>query len=206
MKKDELIPTLEKYGIAPSKSRGQNFLIDTNLLDAMVREMNIQEGELILEVGPGPAALTREILKAGAELHAIEFDTAIQRFLEDNIDHPNFHLHKADACKVDYQQILDLPRDFRCLANLPYSISSIFIAIMTELSSRPSEMYYLLQREMAERLASTYKNKSYGSLTVRVQALYDVKNLPHCPSRGLFPSPQGSIRLRRSQAQRRFAL
>jgi len=177
MKKAELLQTLENYGIAPSKSRGQNFLIDNNLLEAMCRSMDINPGETILEVGPGAGVLTREILAKGAIVHAVEFDFAIQRYLSDNLHHKNFTLHKGDACKVDYREILDLPKTFRCLANLPYAISSIFISIMAELESPPTEMFFLLQREMAERLAADNSTKNYGSLSVRIQALYDVKIL-----------------------------
>ena len=190
MKKAELLTTLEKYGIAPAKSRGQNFLIDSNLLDAMCRSMDIQKGETILEVGPGAGALTREMLELGGIVHAVEFDFAIQRYLTENLQHPNLTLHKGDACKVDYKEILNLPREFRCLANLPYAISSIFISIMSELESPPSEMYFLLQREMAERLAADNSTKTYGSLTVRVQALYDVKILRIVPPEVFFPPPK----------------
>ncbi|EDM25859.1 Dimethyladenosine transferase [Lentisphaera araneosa HTCC2155] len=190
MKKAELLSTLEKYGIAPAKSRGQNFLIDNNLLDAMCRSMDIQAGETILEVGPGAGVLTREMLKLGGIVHAVEFDFAIQRYLSENLEHEKFTLHKGDACKVDYKEILDLPREFRCLANLPYAISSIFIAIMSELESPPLEMYFLLQREMAERLAADNSTKNYGSLTVRVQALYDVNILRIVPPEVFFPPPK----------------
>ena len=190
MKKAQLIETLEAYGIAPSKARGQNFLIDQNLLQAMTRSMDIQAGETILEVGPGAGVLTREMIEAGAILHAVEFDTAIQRYLGENLQHENFTLHCGDACKVDYTEILGLPKTFRCLANLPYAISSIFIARMAELISPPTEMFFLLQLEMAQRLAADNKTKNYGSLTVRVQALYDVEILRVVPPEVFFPPPK----------------
>jgi 16S rRNA (adenine1518-N6/adenine1519-N6)-dimethyltransferase len=190
MKKAQLLETLEKYGIAPSKSRGQNFLIDNNLLDAMCRSMAIKPGETILEVGPGAGVLTREMLNQGGIVHAVEFDFAIQRYLSENLSHENFTLHKGDACKVDYNEILNLPKEFRCLANLPYAISSIFISIMSELESPPSEMFFLLQREMAERLAADQATKNYGSLSVRIQALYDVKILRIVPPEVFFPPPK----------------
>ena len=190
MKKAQLIETLEAYNIAPSKARGQNFLIDQNLLQAMTRSMNIQPGETILEVGPGAGVLTREMIDAGAILHAVEFDTGIQRYLSENLQHENFTLHCGDACKVDYNEILSLPADFRCLANLPYAISSIFIARMAELISPPSEMFFLLQLEMAQRLAADNKTKNYGSLTVRIQALYDVEILRIVPPEVFFPPPK----------------
>ena len=146
MKKAQLLETLEKYGIAPSKSRGQNFLIDNNLLDAMCRSMNIVPGETILEVGPGAGVLNQRNAEQGGIVHAVEFDFAIQRYLSENLHHENFTLHKGDACKVDYKEILDLPKHFRCLANLPYAISSIFISIMAELESPPTEMFFLLAK------------------------------------------------------------
>ena len=94
---EKSLETLEKYGIAPSKSRVR-ILIDNNLLDAMCRSMAIKPGETILEVGPGAGVLT-EMLNQGGIVHAVEFDFAIQRYLSENLD-KNFTLHKVPVNRL----------------------------------------------------------------------------------------------------------
>ena len=190
MKKSELLEVLEAQGISPGKDRGQNFLIDENLLNAMVGEMDLQPGEKILEIGPGLGVLTRKMLAADCKVTAVEIDRKIQSYLESNIEHDNFTLVKGDACRVDYKEILDLPTKFRCLANLPYAISSIFVSRMLELESRPDEMFFLVQKEMAERLAAPPNCKSYGYLSVRCQSIYDIKILRKVPPSVFHPPPK----------------
>ncbi|MCM8539560.1 MAG: 16S rRNA (adenine(1518)-N(6)/adenine(1519)-N(6))-dimethyltransferase RsmA [Lentisphaeraceae bacterium] len=190
MNRSELIEVLAKYGIHPSKAKGQNFLVDRNMLDAMVRSMNLQSGENVLEVGPGTGVLTRMMLDAGCNLTSVETDKKLFNYLTENIDHPNFTLVYGDACKVSYDDIVDYSKPFRCIANLPYAISSVFIARMTQLPSPPTEMYFLLQKEMAERFSAKPHTKKYGSLTVRAGVLYESKIIRKVPPQVFHPPPK----------------
>ena len=190
MNRSQLIEVLAKYGIHPSKAKGQNFLVDQNMLDAMVRAMNLQAGEQVLEVGPGTGVLTRMMLDAGCNLTSVETDKKLHLYLTENIENPNFTLVFGDACKVNYDDIVDYSKPFRCIANLPYAISSIFIARMTELPNPPTEMYFLLQKEMAERFSAKPHTKKYGSLTVRAGALYDSKIIRKVPPQVFHPPPK----------------
>jgi len=188
--RNELIEVLGRYGIHPSKAKGQNFLVDQNMLAAMVRSMNLQQGEQILEVGPGTGVLTKLMLEAGCDLTSVETDKKLFQYLTENVNPPNFKLVFGDACKVNYDDIIDYSRPFRCIANLPYAISSIFIARMTELPKPPTEMYFLLQKEMAERFSAQPNTKKYGSLTVRAGVLYDSKILRKVPPQVFHPPPK----------------
>ena len=190
MKRTELIEVLANYGIHPSKSKGQNFLVDKNMLDAMVREMNLQNGEKILEVGPGTGVLTRIILEAGCNLTSVETDKKLHKYLSENITDENFTLVFGDACRVNYYDILDFSEPFRCIANLPYAISSVFISKMIELPKPPTDMYFLLQKEMAERFSAQPHTKKYGSLTVRAGVLYESKILRTVPPQVFHPPPK----------------
>ena len=190
MKKQELLATLEKYGITPTKARGQNFLIDENLLNAMVSDMDLQSGEKVLEVGPGAGVLTNKMIQAGCNVHAVELDNKLHQFLSETHNEENFTLVHNDACKVNFEEYLNLPDDFRCLANLPYAISSIFVAKMLELSTPPLEMYFLVQKEMADRVCAPANCKDYGCLTVRSQALYACKILRKVPPSVFHPPPK----------------
>ena len=190
MNKKELLATLESFGMRPGKILGQNFLIDNNLLEFIVRTAAPVKGEVILEAGPGFGALTRPLLASGAEVYAIEFDRRLCEYLRDNIKEPNFHLIEGDACRVDIASIIPKGKPFRAIANLPYSISSIFVARLLDLPEPPEQMVFMLQKEMAERLAAAPNTKDYGSLSVRAQQLYDVKLLRKVPPQVFHPRPQ----------------
>ena len=190
MNKQQLLAALESIGMRPGRGLGQNFLLDGNLLDSIVRLGAPGRGEVILEVGPGFGALTRRLLDSGAEVHAVEFDHRIAEYLRRNLVHERFFLTEDDACRVDYLKILPPGRPFRAIANLPYSISTIFIARMLDLPTPPESMLFMLQREMGERLAAVPGSKAYGALSVRTQLRYEVKIEKIVPPEVFFPPPE----------------
>ena len=114
MNKQQLTAALESIGMRPGRGLGQNFLLDGNLLDYIVRLSAPGKGERILEVGPGFGALTSRLLKAGAEVYAVEFDHRIAEYLRTHIEKGNFHLTEADACRVDYVELLENRRSRIC--------------------------------------------------------------------------------------------
>lgn len=174
----------------PGRGLGQNFLLDGNLLDAIVRLSNPRSGEIVLEVGPGFGSLTKRLLKTGATVYAVEFDRRIAEYLRSSLTHENFFLTEDDACRVNYVELLPAGKPFRAIANLPYSISTVFIARMLELPEVPESMFFMLQKEMAERLAAKPDSKEYGSLSVRTQLMYDVKIEKNVPPDVFFPPPE----------------
>lgn len=198
MKKTELLKILDKMKITPSKRFGQNFMIDGNLIDFIVRQADISENELVVEVGPGCGVLTRKLLDAGAMLSAVELDKRISEYLTENLSHKNFHLHQGDACRVDFDTLfcdrenlykIYKQGNWKCIANLPYSISSPFIAKLIESGNPPSEMLFLLQKETGERFAAKPGTKSYGSLSVLIQLVFDVKYIRTVAPNVFFPPP-----------------
>ena len=190
MNKRELTAALESIGMRPGRGLGQNFLLDGNLLDYIVRLSAPRPGEIVLEIGPGFGALTSKLLAAGSEVYAVEFDHRIAEYLRKHVTSPNFHLTEADACRVNYRELLPANRPFRAIANLPYSISTIFIARMLELPEEPEAMFFMLQREMGERLSAEPGTKNYGALSVRTQLLYEVKLEKIVPPEVFFPPPE----------------
>lgn len=189
MKKTELMKVLEELNFRPGKILGQNFLIDDNLLEFIVRTTAPQADEVILEAGPGFGALTRKMLDLGAEVYAVEFDHRICDYLRNNLKNARFHLTEGDACRVKFTEILPPDKDFRSIANLPYAISSIYIAKLLELPRLPLQMLFMLQKEMGLRLTAQPGTKNYGALSVRAQAMYDVKLLRTVPRQVFFPQP-----------------
>ncbi len=191
MNKAELMTLLEQLGIRPGRGLGQNFLFDGNLLDFIVRTAGIQPGETILEVGPGLGALTRRLLAAGAEVYAAEFDSRICAYWRREIaagTAEHLHLIEGDACRVDFAR--ELPGPFRAVANLPYAASSVLIAHFLELEEPPAGMVFMLQKEMAQRLAAGVGVKNYGALSVRTQQLYEVNIARIVPPEVFFPPPE----------------
>ncbi|MBQ9089230.1 MAG: ribosomal RNA small subunit methyltransferase A [Lentisphaeria bacterium] len=191
MNKKELVAELEKLGMRPGRGLGQNFLLDGNLLDWIVRASGVTAGERILEVGPGFGALTSRLLAAGAELTAIEYDHRLADYNREKFAAcSNFHLVEADACRVDYDELFPAGTVYRSVANLPYAISSVFIAKLLECANQPKSMFFMLQKEMGERLAARSGTKAYGALSVRVQLDYEVKIEKIVPPEVFCPPPE----------------
>ncbi len=184
----QLTAALESIGMHPGRLLGQNFLLDGNLLDLIIRLGAPRPGENILEVGPGFGALTSRLLASGAQIWSVEFDHRIAGYLRQHYTAENFHLVEADACRVDYRKLFD-DAPFRCIANLPYSISSVFIARMLGLPNPPAAMLFMLQRETGGRLVAAPGCGAYGALSVRTQLLYRVKIERIVPADVFYPPP-----------------
>lgn len=180
---------MDSIGMRPVRGLGQNFLLDGNLLDCIVRLSAPQKGERILEIGPGFGALTTRLLDAGADVYAVEFDHRIADYLRAHIKNEHLHLTEADACKTDYLTMFG-DRPFRAIANLPYSISTVFIAKMLDLQNPPESMFFMLQRETGERLSAFPGSKQYSALSVRIQLRYNVKLEKIVPPSVFFPMPE----------------
>lgn len=188
MNKKELLPLLDELGVHPGKRFGQNFMIDDNLLDFICRRAAPKEGDNILEIGPGLGSLTRKLLASGAKVTAIELDKRLAEYLQKTISNPNFKLVIGDACRINLAELFQ--SEFRIVANLPYSISSPFIADTLQIETPPTEMIFMLQKETGMRLSSGPGTKNYGSLSVTVQAVYNVEYLRTVSPQVFFPVPE----------------
>lgn len=190
MTRTELIRLLNDIGLHPSRKLGQNFLIDANLLDWLVRTAAPAPGEAILEIGPGTGVLTRKLVDAGAELTAVELDHRLAAHIGNEFGGtPGFRLVQGDACDQDYDALMGT-RPYRCIANLPYAVSSIVLARFLELRNPPAEIFVLLQLEMAARMRAVPSTKEYGGLSVQMQLDYNVEILRRVPPQVFFPPPE----------------
>ena len=190
MKRAELEQILSRYGIAPSKALGQNFLTDENFLDYIAREADPKAGEHILEVGPGLGVLTTRLLASGADLAAVELDRKLAAYLRISLVPRGLRLIEGDACKVDIPAIFN-GEDFRLISNLPYSAGTVILANMLTMENPPTDMIVLLQKEVGFRFAAQPGTEDYGALTVRMQAAYDVEILKgSVPPELFYPRPE----------------
>lgn len=178
----EVRQLLVELDIRPSKALGQNFLIDHNIRDLILRAADVRPDETVLEIGPGLGALTAGLLAAAGKLIAIEKDVRLCEHLREML--PALELIQGDAVEVE------LPRCDKVVANLPYSISTPILERLVENENRPRAMVLLLQREVAQRLTATPRHKEYGALTLFTQLRYHV-GIEHIVSaRCFFPAPQ----------------
>lgn len=190
MKKRDIIRLLERLDLQPSRKLGQNFLFDPNLLQAIVTAARVSPGDRVLEIGPGTGVLTRGLLDRGADLTAIEYDARLAAWLRESMGaETGLRLVEADACRVDFDSLMG-EAPYRCVANLPYSVSTVVLARLLACRNRPVSLTILLQREMAERLAAPPGCKAYGALTVRAQAVYRVKLERIVPPHVFLPPPE----------------
>ena len=189
MIQSQLLALQKTLGVAPSKKMGQNFLIDDQFSQWIIKKADIRKGENILEVGPGFGALTSHIVKTGANFAAIEFDRKIAQWLRKSFVNTSLKLIEGDACKVDVEAIFGSGEPFRVISNLPYSCGSVFIANMLLLDTPPSEMLVMLQKEVAERFSAAPGTDAYGSFTVRLQAMYEPEILRIVPPDVFCPPP-----------------
>lgn len=199
MKNAEMNLLLSAAGVRPNRKLGQNFLIDENFLDWIVRESGAAQGVNILEVGPGFGALTRRMLALGATVTAVEFDRRIAEWLRQNLSPAGLNLIEGDACRVRLDEIYpDAP--YRFVSNLPYSAGTIVVANLLDSGNPPEEMLIMLQKEVALRLAAEPGTGDYGALSVRVQTLYEAQPMRIAPPEMFHPRPEVDscvIRLKR---------
>ena len=191
MRKTDLLAILERLDLHPSRTLGQNFLVDENCLEALVQAANPLAGETVLEIGPGTGVLTERLLASGCQVTAIEFDSRLYSFLQEKfLGEKRLRLIHADACRVDYAELFSIETPFRVIANLPYSCASPLLAKLADLVHSPTSLHVLLQLEMAERLTANVGTKEYGSLTARLAIRYASSIVRRVPHGVFFPPPE----------------
>ena len=192
MQRTALLALLERLDLHPSRRLGQNFLVDDNCLQALVRSAHPAPGETILEIGPGTGVLTEKLLEAGCQVFAVEYDRRLHAYLAEHLAAWGDHLSllNADACRVDYTAFLPQGRPFRVIANLPYSCASVLLGRLSELPSPPESFHILLQLEMAQRLTAPVGTGDYGVLTARLAFRYAASIVRLVPKGVFFPPPE----------------
>ena len=178
---------LDKYGLKADKRFGQNFLIDANVLNKIIASAQITNNDLVLEVGPGLGVLSYELAKNAAKLVSIELDKRLIEVVNENLaEFDNFEIINQDALDYDFK---DLPKDSLLVANLPYNVATLIIVNALE-SQRFKRLVFLVQKEVAQRLAALPASKNYGALSLIVQYYGQVKKIADVSPNSFFPAPK----------------
>lgn len=190
MSKLALRARLEELGIRPSKMLGQNFLLDSNLARAIVADIEPQEGDHLVEVGPGMGALTEHIHNSAASrITLIERDHRFVAELKQRYESARVRVIAGDAAKVDLRELYG-NGPIKIIGNLPYSASTAIIAHLTGALSSASSLVLMLQREVAERLAATPGDDNYAALTILLGRRWSVKKTRIVPPDVFWPRPR----------------
>lgn len=170
------------------KRFGQNFLVNDHIISQIVDAINPKEGEHLVEIGPGHAALTRPVLERAQKLTAIELDRDLVEILKHDPFLKGLTIIEGDALKVNFEE-LEGAGQLRVFGNLPYNITSPIIFHL--LSQKGiTDMHFMLQKEVVERLAAGPSTKDYGRLTVMTQFHAQVIPMLVVPPSAFRPAPK----------------
>jgi 16S rRNA (adenine1518-N6/adenine1519-N6)-dimethyltransferase len=167
---------MKAFGIRPKRDLGQNFLIDSNLLDVIARAAALDPADVVLEVGGGLGVLSEHLAERVAYVHVVEVDRTLEPALRDALDaHPNTTLHLADAVKLDLAALDPAPT--KVVANLPYGVAAnVILRTVTELPG-VTTWVAMVQKEVGERFAARVGTPAYGVPSVLAQLACDVRVL-----------------------------
>lgn len=168
---------LASLGHQPKRFLGQNFLVDGNIVRKSLELAGVTAGDAVVEVGPGLGTLTSALLEAGAEVWAVEKDRTLHAHLAAQLA-PRFpeHFHLIEGDAVEHP-LAALPKErsgaFKVVANLPYAIATPWLDGVLE-GPLPLHLVLMLQQEAAQRYAAQPGSKSFGAISIFLQAAYDV--------------------------------
>ncbi|MDD6272912.1 MAG: 16S rRNA (adenine(1518)-N(6)/adenine(1519)-N(6))-dimethyltransferase RsmA [bacterium] len=172
------------------KSLGQNFLKDKNIIKKISDNINPNENDLIVEIGPGAGALTKELVKKNCDIICFEIDERLKEILE-AIDSDRINIVFKDFLKVNLSEYIDREKynHIYFVGNLPYYITTAIInKIISE--SDPYEIIIMVQKEVGERFSSKPNSKNYNSLSVFLQYNFDIKKIVNVSKQSFIPMPK----------------
>lgn len=157
--------------VAANKRLGQHFLHDPAVIAKLVAAIDPQPTDTMIEIGPGPGALTRPLLERLERLHVVEIDERLADALPERVTAPErLVIHRADALTFDYETLARGPGTLRIVGNLPYNISTPLLFRFRELRRSIKDIHVMLQREVVTRMTAAPGGKDYGRLTVMLAA------------------------------------
>jgi 16S rRNA (adenine1518-N6/adenine1519-N6)-dimethyltransferase len=193
----------DEAGIQPQTRHGQNFLIDLNLLDLLVKTADLGPDDVVLEVGTGLGSLTSRMAALAAHVVTVEIDTHLfQLASEELAELPNVTMLRQDALKnkntiepeilgvIAAQLAADAGRRFKLVANLPYNVATPILSNLLAAEPLPASMTATIQKELADRIGAAPGTKDYSALSIWIQAQCDIEIVRVIPPQAFWPRPQ----------------
>lgn len=184
---------VNKYGFRFSKSLGQNFLIDENIILKIIEGSEINKNDVIIEVGPGIGTLTQYLAEMSKKVLAIEIDKSLIPVLDETLEsYDNVEVINSDVLELDLKKLVSdkFPgKKVKVVANLPYYVTTPIIMKFLEEEVPVKDIVVMVQKEVADRLKAKPKTKDYGSLSVAVQYYSQPEIVTRVPRSVFIPNP-----------------
>ena len=183
----------EAYGFKITKSLGQNFLTDYNIIEKIIDGSGISEDDLVIEIGPGMGALTGELVKRAGKVIAIEIDKRLVEILKNNFAlTENLEIVNEDILKADIGKIISESgyENVKIIGNLPYYITTPIMMKIFEEDIRCDSLTFMMQKEVAERISAEPGTRSCGSITYYIRYYCDAKVIAKAPKEAFYPAPK----------------
>lgn len=191
LSKNDIKNLERKYGFFPQKKLGQNFLIDANVKDKLLKFAAFEENDILVEIGSGLGQLTFDLSRVAKKVVAIEFDKKLFSALSDSAkDFSNIVLVHEDFLKFDLKDFVPKNRKIKVISNLPYYVSSPVILKLFAHSECIDSAILTLQKEVADRLIAEPRTKDYGSFTLFAEFHSEIKKLFNISRKSFYPSPK----------------
>ncbi|MBL4569534.1 MAG: 16S rRNA (adenine(1518)-N(6)/adenine(1519)-N(6))-dimethyltransferase RsmA [Alcanivorax sp.] len=172
------------------KRFGQHFLHDRNLVDLMVRTLGLQKDDTLVEIGPGRGALTYPLLEELPHLHVVELDRDLIALLRQENSPERLTIHESDALRFDFRSLKPADKPLRVIGNLPYNISTPLIFHLLSQADAISDMTFMLQKEVVDRLTASPGTRDWGRLSIMVQYHCQADYLFFVPPSAFSPPPK----------------
>jgi 16S rRNA (adenine1518-N6/adenine1519-N6)-dimethyltransferase len=169
------------------KKFGQNFLTDRYFISKIINEIYPKQDDHILEIGPGKGAITEPILKKINHISVVEIDPDMIKILKHKVNTKNISILAEDVLDIDNEFFVKFNK---IIGNLPYYIATEIILKLTKIYSSSSELYFMVQKEVAERVTAKPSNKTFGRLSVILQYYFDTELLFQIPPEAFSPQPK----------------
>ena len=187
------IEVIQKYNFAFQKKFGQNFLIDTHVLDKIISAAGMTKEDTVLEVGPGIGTMTQRLSQAAGQVIAVEIDTNLIPILKDTLqDCDNVTVINEDILKIDIKKLAEEKgggRPVKVVANLPYYITTPIIMGLFESGVPIDNITVMVQKEVADRMKEGPGSKDYGALSLAVQYYAEPEIVANVPPNCFIPRP-----------------
>ena len=199
----------KQFNFHTSKKLGQNFLVDSNIINKIIDAASLTNEDLVVEIGPGLGVLTQSIANAARQVYTIEIDRKLQPIIEHNLNQfNNVKVIYQDALKADFDRLVSTETggsngSYKVIANLPYYITTPLLMHILENKFNVDLVVVMVQREVAERMTALPGKKVYGALSVAVQYYTEPEIVCRVPKTVFIPAPEVDsmvIRLTRRQA------